>query len=126
MRRTKIGRWNLDHSGISFQIPVRVPIFPTAEATEAAHGNDSCDNGGPATTMMMKSTVLNYHAEIHLNRFGERPRMCRGVVTRDRYVQTSFLPPQLFRPVVTTFTAEGVGKDTLDTTYKERGFGLLK
>lgn len=36
----------------------------------------------------------------------------------------SFLPPNLFRPVIATFTATGIGKDTSDVSYKSRGVGL--
>jgi len=70
----------------------------------------------------LRKTIFHYHADIHLNKFGERPRMYKGVVTRDRY-ENSFLPSNLFRPVVGTFSAQGVGKDTRDTTYKNRLLG---
>jgi len=69
-----------------------------------------------------RKTTLHYHADIHLNKFGERPRMYKGIVTRDRY-ESSFLPNNLFRPVIGTFSAQGVGVDTRDTTYKNRSIG---
>lgn len=37
----------------------------------------------------------------------------------------SKLPPELFRPVLATFTAVGVGYDTSDVSYKSRGIGLM-
>jgi hypothetical protein len=58
----KVGKWRIGHSGVAFDIPV------------------ISGNGGDDTRM----TVLHYHADIHLNKFGERPRMFRGVITRDR------------------------------------------
>ena len=85
-----------------------------------------------------RTTTLHYRTDIHLNKFGERPRMFKGIVTRDRYeviggiqgdgkkVLSLFglsLPPRgtLFRPVVATFEACGIGEDTVDLAYRERG-----
>lgn len=45
--------------------------------------------------------------------------MFRGTVTRDR-LPKSFLPPWLFRPVVSSFVGCGVGDDTADTSYRHR------
>ena len=36
------------------------------------------------------------------------------------------LPPNFLRPVIGTFSAQGIGNDTADTSYKERGFGLSR
>lgn len=39
---------------------------------------------------------------------------------------SSFLPPNLFRPVIGTFSAEGIGHDTSDTSYKARAISLSR
>ena len=39
---------------------------------------------------------------------------------------SSFLPPNLFRPVIGTFSAEGIGHDTADTSYKTRAISLSR
>lgn len=62
--RVQVGKWKIGHSGVIFDIPVS--FHHIGEPSE------------------QKSTVLHYHADIHLNKFGERPRMFRGVITRDR------------------------------------------
>jgi hypothetical protein len=85
-----------------------------------------------------RTTTLHYRTEIHLNKFGERPRMFKGIITRDRYsvigdrpddtkkAASIFgfknLPPRtmIFRPVVATFEAWGIGEDTVDLAYRER------
>jgi hypothetical protein len=46
------------------------------------------------------------------------------VITRDRH--SSFLPSNFLRPVVGTFSAEGIGHDTSDTSYKERAISLSR
>lgn len=38
----------------------------------------------------------------------------------------SFLPPNFLRPVIGTFKAEGIGHDTVDTSYKERASTLSR
>ena len=43
-----------------------------------------------------------------------------------RYRHSSVLPSNFLRPVVGTFSARGIGHDTADTSYKERGFGLSR
>lgn len=60
-----VGKWRIAHSGVVFDIPVNIGV----------------DEGDTK-----KMTVLHYHADIHLNKFGEQPRMFRGVITRDRLV----------------------------------------
>ena len=72
--RPRVGKWRIGHSGVAFDIPVLM------SATRKTSGSNS------DKVMSPKMTVLHYHADIHLNKFGERPRMFRGVITRDRYV----------------------------------------
>lgn len=43
-----------------------------------------------------------------------------------RVRHSSFLPPNLFRPVIGTFSAEGIGHDTADTSYKARAISLSR
>lgn len=140
--RPRVGKWRIGHSGVAFDIPVLMG------ANKKINGNNDKVTSPP------KMTVLHYHADIHLNKFGERPRMFRGVITRDRYDSnrlhvvkldderrnlshlypsvlnhyrhSSFLPPNLFRPVIGTFSAEGVGHDTADTSYKTRAISLSR
>jgi len=103
-RYSKIGKWKLEHGNLSWNIAVKF-ITPIQRRK------------------LLRWVTLYYHAEVHLNKFGEFPKMYRGVVVRDRF-RNSFLPPQMLRPVIATFTARGIGKDTVDVTYKSRGFGL--
>ncbi|KAL3822984.1 hypothetical protein ACHAXA_008124 [Cyclostephanos tholiformis] len=105
--KPRVGKWRIGHSGVAFDIPVH--LMP---------------NGDDGAMSRRRMTVLHYHAEIHLNKFGERPRMFRGVITRDRH--SSFLPPNFLRPVIGTFSAEGIGRDTSDTSYKERAISLSR
>lgn len=98
---TRVGKWNLGPHGISWTISVG-----------------------------SLRTCLHYHADIHLSKFQERPRMFRGVVTRDRYVGAKIpftnisVHKYWFRPVIATFVGLGIGTDTADVSYKKRGFGL--
>uniref|UniRef100_A0A7S4QWF8 Uncharacterized protein n=1 Tax=Ditylum brightwellii TaxID=49249 RepID=A0A7S4QWF8_9STRA len=146
-RVTRVGKWKVDHTGVSWDIPATLDLSPkeqqqmsipstyhtahtpiTVDINHDDNDDDEEDDNAPATTTTtatsvvpkIKKTVLHYHADLHLNKFGERPRMRRGIITRDRFRYLSFLPPHLFRPVIATFSAEGVGKDMIDITYKER------
>lgn len=75
MSSVQVGKWRIGHSGIAFDIPVKVCLQTHNPS------NKRSENDGPLNQRM---TVLHYHADIHLNKFGERPRMFRGVITRDR------------------------------------------
>lgn len=105
----KVGKWKMGHSGVAFDVPIH--LLGTNSRKEKHR-------------RLPKFTVLHYHADIHLNKFGERPRMFKGVITRDRHA--SFLPPNFLRPVIGTFKAEGIGHDTVDTSYKERASTLSR
>ena len=111
-KRPRVGKWRIGHSGVAFDIPVQL-------SPRRKKGRKSSSEQQP------RLTTLHYHADIHLNKFGERPRMFRGVITRDRYA-SSFLPPNFLRPVVGTFSAEGIGHDTSDTSYRERAISLSR
>ncbi|KAL7494138.1 hypothetical protein ACHAWT_002872 [Skeletonema menzelii] len=109
--KPRVGKWRIGHSGVAFDIPVQMSV-----------SRKNRDSGSKVKEPKM--TVLHYHADIHLNKFGERPRMFHGVITRDRH--STFLPPNLFRPVIGTFSAEGIGHDTADTSYKTRAISLSR
>lgn len=72
-KKPKVGKWRIGHSGVAFDIPVTMNVRRKAKG--GAGGEDDVQS---------RVTVLHYHADIHLNKFGERPRMFRGVITRDR------------------------------------------
>jgi hypothetical protein len=75
-----------------------------------------------------------FQASLHLNPFGEKPKLSHGTVLReslsvikdgerdDTYL--SIPRNKWFRPVVATFQGVGIGKDTADFSYKSRGVGL--
>ena len=73
--KPRVGKWRIGHSGVAFDIPAQMSV-----------SRKNRDNNGSCKVKEPKMTVLHYHADIHLNKFGERPRMFRGVITRDRYV----------------------------------------
>jgi hypothetical protein len=56
-------------------------------------------------------------SQFQLNPFGKAPRMMKGAIVRDN---VRWGVKNLFRRVVASFTAEGVGEDTLDTSYANR------
>ncbi|KAG5175383.1 hypothetical protein JKP88DRAFT_351503 [Tribonema minus] len=92
----------------------------TVESPGKADGRWWFDVGGLHWELKEPSaTATHYRAELHWNIFGTQPRMFRGTVTRDRS-PSSFMPPWLLRPVISTFTGYGIGDDTADTTYKHR------
>jgi hypothetical protein len=165
-RITTVGKWHIDATGVSWDIPVHILDYNSntynnnnnsinnsricvdnhpekyrmTQSKEIDDYGDDVDSDLSDETIQsfsnMKSTVLHYHADIHLSKFQERPRMFKGVITRDHFHET-VLPiklfgqtqqllfrKNLFRPVVATFTAEGIGEDTVDFSYKKRGFGL--
>ena len=111
-KKPRVGKWRIGHSGVAFDIPVQI-------SPRHKKGRKNSSEQQP------RLTTLHYHADIHLNKFGERPRMFRGVITRDRYA-SSFLPANFLRPVIGTFSAEGIGHDTSDTSYRERAISLSR
>ena len=101
-----IGSWHISHGTVYWTIPIWVTI-PCDE-----HGEDE---------NIYKLTTLHYSAELHVNKFGKRPKMFKGIVTRDRFDVKSKLN---YRLVMTSFKGVGVGVDTLDLFYKDRKSGL--
>jgi len=121
-KKPRVGKWRMGHSGVAFDIPM--PIQRRVVERKGRKRGEEDENEDEEASSPRTMTVLHYHADIHLNKFGERPRMFRGVITRDRH--SSFLPPNFLRPVIGTFSAEGIGRDTADTTYKERAISLSR
>ena len=113
-RVTKVGRWTMNTNGVSFSIPVRVQMLE--------------DSFTPKLKTKSQIVYLHYHADVHLSKFQDQPRMFRGSITRDRLhglrVKGKEIRNDLFRPVVGQFCAQGIGFDTIDTSYKSRGVGL--
>jgi len=128
-RITRIGKWRMDTAGISWDIPAKLCL-----PIRSKEIHESFTDTYPSESQISKWTVLHYHADINLSPFQHQPRMFRGIVTRDRFNEFPLLlfflrgtkGKQIFRPVIGTFTAEGIGEDTIDFLYKNRGFGLEK
>lgn len=64
-----IGKWHMIPSGV---------LWRYYAGKRAGNDDNSSTSAG--------TTQLHFTAEIHLNPFGDHPRMLRGVVVRDRYV----------------------------------------
>ena len=96
-KKRRRGRWQLKHGYVIWHLPLR-----------------DCTTG-----IINHDTILHYRAIIHLQKFSERPRMFRGVISRDRF-SCSWLPKEWFRPIVATFVASGDSEDTLDLEYRQR------
>jgi hypothetical protein len=98
-----IGTWNLKPWGMWFSIP--------------------CDDYDYTFTV-----------GLHLNPFGKQPKLMQGTIVKstskkeyddeqDRlFVQKP--DKKWFRPVVGTFSGVGIGIDTMDLSYADRGYGL--
>lgn len=75
--------------------------------------------------------LYTFTAGLHLNSFGPQPKMIQGNVMREvnpNHDEDDFFlkrqPKPWFRPVVGTFSGEGIGQDMADFSYKSRGLGL--
>jgi hypothetical protein len=91
--KPRVGKWRIGHSGVAFDIPMQVMKTDSVGNHQQQHRLPSIHPGGGGGELVedktqsrvtTTTTVLHYHADIHLNKFGERPRMFRGVITRDR------------------------------------------
>jgi hypothetical protein len=92
--KPRVGKWRIGHSGVAFDIPMQVMKTGSMGKQQQRHLLPSIHPGGGGggereedktqSRVTTTTTVLHYHADIHLNKFGERPRMFRGVITRDR------------------------------------------
>ena len=59
--------------------------------------------------------TLHFYADLHVNPFGNHPKLTRGMVLGDYSTGRKW-----FRPVVATFSGIGVGTDTVDLSYRLR------
>lgn len=134
-RIISVGKWRMDANGISWTLTAHSPRADSIQGSyqapsptmdeDAIIPTNKNEEKGP-----MKMIRLYYHADIHLSKFQSKPRMFKGTITRDRMCETDpvenkgFWGRKLFRPVIASFTAEGIGEDTLILNYKDRGFGL--
>jgi hypothetical protein len=94
--KPRVGKWRIGHSGVAFDIPMQMQVMHNGAVGRTQHqhqllpsaqvnGSDNRIEDAPQSRVTTTTTtVLHYHADIHLNKFGERPRMFRGVITRDR------------------------------------------
>ncbi|CAM9201612.1 unnamed protein product [Choristocarpus tenellus] len=123
----RMQEWNLQmRLPLQLKRKTQQVSFHRDGSVEMANGDKGewwFDVGGLYWDIKMDNTVIHHKAELHWNVFGTQPRMFRGTVTRDRF-SSSFLPPWLFRPVISTFTGFGVGDDTKDTRYPHRQAGV--
>jgi hypothetical protein len=98
-----IGNWNLKPWGMWFSIPC-----------------DDCD--------------YTFTVGLHLNPFGKQPKLMQGTIVKstskkEYYDEQDHLfvkkpDNKWFRPVVGTFSGVGIGIDTMDLSYADRGIGL--
>lgn len=123
-----VGKWHMNANGISWTMQA---LGPGDSKHSIEKSNLDADQMSEEEKCSRMTTSLYYHADIHLSKFQSRPRMLKGTITRDRYHDEAnigskkrFFGKRIFRPVIASFTAEGIGEDTLALHYKERGFGL--
>jgi hypothetical protein len=98
---THIGEWELVSASLCCKIPVS---FESAQYT---------------ANEQYRVEHLVFTADLHLNPFGERPKLTRGVILRDEPIRLGGM--FAVRRVVGTFSGQGHGKDTVDLSYKNRG-----
>jgi hypothetical protein len=91
-----------------------------ATATSTPIGTWKLDQSGLSWHLPLDDREHYFFADIHINPFGQYPKMTRGVVIREHD------KGKWFRPVVATFVGTGVGTDTADFSYRHRNFGLYQ
>jgi hypothetical protein len=78
-----------------------------------------------------------FTACVHLNHFGAQPKLMQGSIVRychkndgqeDPMIDDLFVKSKRkwFRPVVGSFSGMGIGDDTADLAYSNRGVGLTQ
>lgn len=99
--RARMGWWPL-----SSRVERRVYFYPDGrvEFDDGEAGQWDCANDCVSWTTVPVGggEKHHYHANLHHNQFGLRPRMFCGVITRDRASAAS-----LFRPVLGSFVSHG-------------------
>ena len=103
---------------------------------------------GVQCTLIEDETQVEYtlFATVHFNPFGDHPKMIQGTILKssssrregreqpqpqidpiqDHYFVKESRNKKWFRPVVATFTGQGIGIDTADFSYSNRGIGLTQ
>jgi hypothetical protein len=92
----------------------------TATATSTPIGTWKLDPSGLSWHLPLNDREHYFFADIHINPFGQYPKMTRGIVIREHD------KGKWFRPVVATFVGTGVGTDTADFSYRHRNFGIYQ
>lgn len=100
------GRWELtQHGKLILSIPYTNKVSKYCQHKFLCHSDE------------ISSTVFDeliFTGDIHLNPFGLQPKLTRGFVTLSKQCDT------WHRPIVATFSASGIGKDTADFSYQSR------
>jgi hypothetical protein len=123
-----IGTWELTPTGLSWTIGL------DDEIDEDDYEDDDGGAVGPSKASAAPSFahhppirkagtgVYLFHADLHLHPFGPRPRLSRGVVLHEKGSSSGAADrsSRWFRPVVATFSGVGVGRDTVDLSYRGR------
>ena len=92
----------------------------TVTATSTLIGTWKLDPSGLSWHLPLNDREHYFFADIHINPFGQYPKITRGIVIREHD------KGKWFRPVVATFVGTGVGADTADFSYRHRNFGLYQ
>jgi hypothetical protein len=133
-----IGTWELTPTGLSWTIGL------DDDAVDDDVDDDAVDAGVPSKKKAQKALpsahhatttsrntgtgVYLFHADLHLHPFGPHPRLSRGVVLHEKSSSSSGSggvggggsPSRWLRPVVATFSGVGIGRDTVDLSYRGR------
>jgi hypothetical protein len=132
-----IGTWELTPTGLSWAIGLDDDAVDADDVDDddvvvaGAPSKEKARQASPSahhTTTASRNTgtgVYLFHADLHLHPFGPRPRLSRGVVLHERSASSSrsgggSSPSRWFRPVVATFSGVGIGRDTVDLSYRGR------
>ena len=99
-----MGHWELASHGLTWNL-----VRPVSG--ENTIGNNST----VSTTTTTTTSRMTFHGDLLLNPFGPQPRIVRGVVLGQSASSRGW-----FRPVLATFTGNGIGKDTADVSHRNR------
>jgi hypothetical protein len=125
-----IGTWELTPTGLSWTIGLDDEIDEDDYDGDGAAVVPSKARAAPSFAhhppIRKAGTGLYlFHADLHLHPFGPRPRLSRGVVLHEKGSSCGTSggadrSSRWFRPVVATFSGFGVGRDTVDLSYRGR------
>mmetsp|Transcript_3067 Transcript_3067/g.4135 ORF Transcript_3067/g.4135 Transcript_3067/m.4135 type:complete len:217 (+) Transcript_3067:85-735(+) len=83
-------------------------------STALTMGKWSSSMKGVSWNLVSETENLLFHGDVMLNSFGSQPKLIRGVILDNSCAHA------WFRPVVGTFSGEGIGEDTADFSYSNR------